>query len=105
MFEINGREIGLAYTVKAHCDFTDWIVKHGQDVSADHALAQKAIIMSQAYCDKNGGKPLTLEELKDQPFYVLKELGEAVDEQELKDSERTVETETPPGKKEKSAAV
>ena len=104
MLEINGREIGLTYTVGAHCEFQDWIVKRGKDVSADHGVVQKALIMSKAYCEKNGGSPLTYEEVKDLPFYVLLELAEAVAKQEAKDSERTVETEEPKGKNGESAA-
>ena len=103
MFEVNGREIGLFYSVWAHCEYNDWIVKN-QNTSVVRAIIQKAVIMSKAYCDVNGGKPLDPKEIMSLPEYVFEDLVDAVTEQEKTDCERTVEAEEPKGKNEEGAA-
>lgn len=103
MLEINGREIGLFYSVWAHCEWNDWILKN-QDRSYASALVQKAVIMSKAYCDENGGKPLATKEILNLPEYVFEELSKAVMEQEAADSVRTVETDDSDAKNAESAA-
>ena len=51
---LNGKEYGFAYTVWAHCEYNDWIVKNPNSSYA-RAVVQKAVIMSKAYCDIHGG--------------------------------------------------
>ena len=102
MLEINGRKIGLYYSVWAHCEFNDWVVKNAER-SYVSAIVQKAVIMSKAYCDKEGGKPLTAKEILGLPEYIFEELAQAVMDQEKADSTRTVEAEEPSGNVESAA--
>ena len=88
---INGREIGLLYTIGAFCDYNDYLVAN-PEVSIARANMQKAVIMSKAYCEVNGGEPLTLEEVKKLPVYVIDELFPAIQAAEKAGTERTVET-------------
>lgn len=108
--EINGREVGLFYSVGAHCAYSEYIIKNPEE-SVSTAIIQKAMIMNKAWLEarKKAGEtdlpaPLTREELFSLPMYVLNELTEAITAQEKADSEVTVETEEPKGKKAKSAA-
>jgi len=103
MITINDREVGLFYSVWAVCEFNDWIVEH-PDRSYASATVQKAVIMSKAYCDVHGGKPLSVSEILNLPAYVFNELMEAVAEQEKLDSTRTVVTETVTEKNAESSA-
>lgn len=96
MLEINGREIGLSYSVWAHCEFNDWVVKNAER-SYVSAIVQKAAIMSKAYCRIHGGEPLTVKEILDLPEYVFEDLAIAVNDQEKADSTRTVEVEADQG--------
>ena len=90
MFKVNGKEYGFYYSVWAHCEFNDWIVKNAER-SFVSAVVQKAVIMSKAYCKVHGGSPLNAKEILDLPEYVFEELVIALNEQEKIDSERTVE--------------
>lgn len=91
--QINGREIGFFYSVWAHCEFNDWIVKNPNSSYAS-AIVQKAVIMSKAYNDLHGIKepPLSTKELLGLPKYVFDELIAETDAAEKRDSERTVES-------------
>jgi len=90
MFKINGKEYGFYYSVWAHCELNDWIVKNPERSYAS-AIVQKAVIMSKAYVKAHGGAALKPQDLVDLPVYVFTELEVALTEQEKKDSERTVE--------------
>ena len=103
MIEINEKEYGLYYSVWAHCEFNDWVVANGEK-SYVHAIIQKAVIMSKAYCDVHGGTPLSPKELMGLPSYVFTELAVAVEEQEKADSARTVETKEVKSKNAKGSA-
>jgi len=103
MLNINGKEYGLLYTVWAHCEFNDWVVKNGER-SYVSAIIQKAVIMSKAYCDVNGGTSLNPKELMTLPKYVFDEIAVAIEEQEKADSERTVETKEVKSKNAKGSA-
>ena len=103
--KINDREVDFAYTVGAHCDFSDWVVAH-QDSSSIHAYIIKAIIMHRAYLELTGDtttKALTEAELRALPGYVYTELFEAIKAAEARDTERTVEVAEDAGKKRKGA--
>lgn len=75
--KINGREIGLLYTVGAHLDFNDWVVLH-QKASMATANMQRAIACHRAYLESEGSdeKPITVEEIRRLPKYVYDELIE-----------------------------
>ena len=103
MFKVNGKEYGFYYSVWAHCELNDWIVKNPERSYAS-AIVQKAVIMSKAYCKVHGGTPLTPKDLADLPVYVFSELDAALAEQEKADSERTVEVaDEKPGNAESAA--
>lgn len=101
--QINGREIGFFYSVWAHCEFNDWIVKNPSSSYAS-AIVQKAVIMSKAYNDLHGIKepPLSTKELLGLPKAVFDELQIETDLAEKRDSERTVES-APAGKNAESS--
>lgn len=103
MFKINGKEYGFYYSVWAHCELNDWIVKNPERSYAS-AIVQKAVIMSKAYCKVHGGTALTPKDLADLPVYVFGELDTVLAEQEKADSERTVEVaDEKPGNAESAA--
>lgn len=92
MVELNGKEYGLFYSVRAHCDYDDYICEH-QNVSMTRAIIQKALIMSKAYCDEHGGTPLKSADIMNLPNSEYMKLMKAVVEQESKDSNIEIETE------------
>lgn len=106
--QINGREVGLFYSVGAHCAYSEYLIKHPED-SVSSAIIQKALLMNKAWLEarKREGdtdlpKPLTRDELNMLPMAVLNQLADEVAAQEKADSEVTVEAET--RKNAKSAA-
>ena len=102
--KINNREVMFAYSIGAHCDFSDWVVTH-QDSSGARAQVVKAVMMHKAYLDQTGEKvePLTEKEVRGLPVYVLKEMIEEMKAAEARDSERTVEVDEGGAKKGKAA--
>lgn len=62
MFKINGKEYGFYYSVWAHCELNDWIVKNPERSYAS-AIVQKAVIMSKAYVKAHGGAALKPQDL------------------------------------------
>ena len=92
MVELNEKEYGLFYSVKAHCDYDDYVCEH-QNVSVTRAIIQKALIMSKAYCDLHGGTPLKSADIMNLPNSEYMKLMKAVVEQEAKDSGIEIETE------------
>ena len=92
MVELNGKEYGLFYSVKAHCDYDDYVCEH-QNVSVTRAIIQKALIMSKAYCDLHGGTPLKSADIMGLPNREYMKLMKAVAEQEAEDSNSEIETE------------
>lgn len=101
--QINGREIGFFYSVWAHCEYNDWIVKNPNSSYAS-AIVQKAVIMSKAYNDLHGIKepPLDPKELRNFPKVFFDELVMETEAAEKRDSERTVES-APAGKNAESS--
>ena len=100
---INGKEYGFFYSVWAHCEFNDWVVKNPNSSYAS-AIIQKAVIMSKAYCDiHGGGNILDAKDVMNLPKYVFDELIAETDAAEKRDSERTVES-APSAKNGRSSA-
>lgn len=93
---INGKEYKFFYSVWAHCELNDWIVKNPNSSYAS-AMVQKAVIMSKAYADASGGPVLSAKDIRNLPKYVFDELVSEMDAAEKRDSERTVES-APTGK-------
>lgn len=94
--KINNREVGFLWSVGAFCDYNDFLVAN-PEVSIARANIKKAVLMSQAYCEANGGEPLTEKELTSQPVYVIDELFPAIKAAEEAGSVRTVETQEKKG--------
>ena len=88
---INGKEYGFFYSVWAHCEFNDWVVKN-PSTSLVSAMIQRAVIMSKAYADAHGGPVLSAKDVLSLPKYVYDELIAETDAAEKRDSERTVES-------------
>lgn len=90
---INGKEIGLAYTVGAYCDINDYVVAN-PEVSAATANLYKAVYMNRAYNEMHGSSDsITVEELRGLTLWELEDLLNAMKEAEQAGSTRTVETE------------
>lgn len=89
--QINGREIGFFYSVWAHCEYNDWIVKNPNSSYAS-AIVQKAVIMSKAYNDLHeiNEPPLSTKEILSLPKRVYDEIEIETNAAEKRDSERTV---------------
>lgn len=100
MMTINGREIGLMYTIGVHCDYSDFLIKN-PDVSVAAALIEKAVLMNKAYLDASGSHtaPLTREELRGLPFWQFAELSNAIKKQEAEDSRIDIHTKEPEDQK------
>ncbi|MBQ1470466.1 MAG: hypothetical protein IIZ29_06395 [Schwartzia sp.] len=92
MVEINGKEYGLFYSVRAHCEYDDYVCEH-PNVSMTRAIIQKALIMSKEYCGEHGGDPLKSADIMGLPNSEYMKLMKAVVEQEAKDSNIEIETE------------
>ena len=88
---INGKEYGFFYSVWAHCEFNDWVVKN-PTASVASAMIQRAVFMSKAYADAHGGPVLSAKDVLNLPKYVFDELIAETDAAEKRDSERTVES-------------
>lgn len=106
---INDREVGLFYSIGAHCAYSEYLIKHPEE-SVSSAIIQKALLMNKAWLEakKRAGetdlpKQLTRDELYALPMQVLTELMELVEKQEKADTGVSVETEEPKGKNAKSA--
>lgn len=89
--KINDREIGFLWSVGAFCDYNDYLVAN-PDVSIARANIKKAVLMNKAYCEANGGEPITEKDLASQPVYVIDELFPAIKKAEEEGTIRTVET-------------
>lgn len=89
--KINNREVGFLWSVGAFCDYNDFLVAN-PDVSIARANIKKAVLMNKAYCEANGGEPITEKDLASQPVYVIDELFPAIKAAEEAGSVRTVET-------------
>lgn len=92
MVEINGRKIDLFYSVRAHCEYDDYVCDH-PNVSITRAIIQKALIMSKEYCALHGGTPLASADIMGLPNSEYMKLMKAVVEQEAEDSGIEIETE------------
>lgn len=89
---INGRDVGLVYTVGVLCNIADYM-KDNPDVSGVRLTVFAAVEMSKAYCAIHGGEPLTEAEVLAMPGSKFQELDETIKAVQENDSEQTVETE------------
>ena len=99
--EINGREVGFAWTTGAYVDYNDWIVRNA-NASVVRARVQRAVIMNAEYNRINkdkDAKALTVSEIRDLPVYVTEELFALTDEIVKRDGKREVETKDDPEQK------
>lgn len=96
--QINGREVGLTYTIGVMCEIGDYVKKHA-DASNVDVLVTCLIEMSKAYCAVHGGDPVTKEEIKSLPGSMYEQLQAEVLAIQEGDSATTVETKPVKGKK------
>lgn len=97
MLMINGREVGLMYTIGVHLDYSDFLIKN-ENISTAEAIIEKAVLMNAAYLAANGIQnisPLTREELRALKFYQFKEILDAVKEAENRDTQIQIHTKEP----------
>lgn len=89
---INGCEYGFYYSVGAHIDYEDFIIRN-PEVGQIRANVELACIMNREYNLANGikGQELKPGDLRKLPNAVLTELLDAVQAQMKMDSEVTVE--------------
>lgn len=104
MVTINGREIGLRYTVKTHLSFLEW-VEANEKASMDAGYLHIIPIMSESYAKKNSGEALTVEDIEDMDYADFAALKEEARIVMSLDSRQQVETKEPKGKNAESAAV
>ena len=88
---INDKEINFAYTVGAYCDICDYVAAN-PDVSTATAQMYKAVFMSKAYAEANGGETVTIEELRALPFPAYQDVLNEATKAEAEGTKRTVET-------------
>lgn len=91
---INGKEMGMMYTVGAHCKFNTLVAKRGNEISFAEAQIEKALIMHEEWARVNKipeGKRVTKSDLYAQPKRAFDELVALMDAQEKSDTETTIE--------------
>lgn len=90
---INGKELGMIYTVGAHIRWNSYIVSHQQSAFAEAQL-EKVLIMHDEWCRLNKvpeGKKVTKTELLAQPYSVFDEMVKLCEAQVKADGETTIE--------------
>lgn len=103
MVEINGKEIGLRYTVKTHLAFLEW-VEANEKAALDVGYVHIIPIMSESYAKVNGGNVLTAEEIEEMDYTDFAALKEEARIVMNLDSRQQIETKEPKGKNAGSAA-
>lgn len=98
--KVNGKEIGLLYTVGVLCDHQDWVAAN-KNKPATSGLV-KIELMSRAYAARNNTEFVTVDEMKDLMPYEVSELFDAAVEAEKAGTERKIETIDAPKKKDKA---
>lgn len=90
--EINGREVGFAWTVGAYCDYSDYVAAH-EKVSVARANVRQALAMNKAYNELNDIKTgaLTEKELLKLPFSALTKIQKEMEKVMAEDSKTTVD--------------
>ena len=104
--KINGKELGMAYTVGAHTDWDNYVVKNQQTVSVTAGMIEKVIIMHRWWAIINKvpeSKRVTREEILAQPDRVFDEMVNLSVAIEKGDSEKSIEA-VDTGKNVESAA-
>ena len=109
--EINGKPVNLFYSVFVKCEMDRLVMTSGlRDINKllavmpTETVTDMAAAMSKAYCDINGGEPITRDEIMRLPVAQITELDNLVAEAMRIGSETTVTTEEPKGKNAKSVA-
>ena len=97
--KVNGKEIGLLYTVGVLCDHQDWQAAN-KNKPATSGLV-KIELMSRAYAARNNTDYVTVDEIKELMPYEVSELLDAAVEAEKAGTSRKIETVDAPKKKDK----
>lgn len=74
--QINGKELGMAYTVGAHAEWQNWVVANPNKSLAD-AKVESVVIMHKWWCRLNKvpeKQQVSREEILSQPFAVFEEM-------------------------------
>ncbi len=94
--KINGKELGLAYTVGAHCEWDSYIVKN-QQTAVSEAQIERIMIMHRAWCRANkvpDAQKVTRDEILSQPNRIFDEMVNLAEATAKADSEVTIEAES-----------
>ena len=94
--QINGKELGMAYTVGAHVEWQNWIVAHQND-SLAQAKLESVMIMHKWWCQQNKipeKQRVTREEILAQPHGIFDEMLELAEAVMKADKEQSVEAKT-----------
>ena len=98
--KVNGKEIGLLYTVGVLCDHQDWQAAN-KNKPATSGLV-KIELMSRAYAARNNTDFVTVDEIKELMPYEVSELLDAAVEAEKAGTSRKIETVDAPKKTDKA---
>ena len=101
---INGKEIGLRYTVGCAAWFAEYVNAH-QDEAVISIYAKLMPKMNEAYVRTYGGETITEDEIMDMDFSEMMEVKEELEAIIKCDSKTTVEVAEPKGKKGKKNDV
>lgn len=101
---INGREIGLRYTVGVNIWMQEFALNE-PDTPATRLYMLMAVKMSEAYARTNGGEALTEEELIDMDLEDFARIKDEIDVVMKLDSKTTVEAQEPKGKGKKKESA
>ena len=91
--QINGKELGMAYTVGAHVEWQNWIVANSEK-SLVQAKLESVIIMHKWWCLQNKipeKERVTREEILAQPNSIFDEMTDLAEAIMKNDKEVTVE--------------
>lgn len=101
--EINGKELGMAYTVGAHTEWQSWVVANPEKSLAE-AQVESVVIMHKWWCRLNKTpekQRVTREEILEQPYEIFKEMTTLAEATMKADKHQSIEAES---KNQKSAA-
>lgn len=91
---IGSKELGMAYTVGAHCAWDTYLATKGQSVSVTEAKVERVLIMHDAWCKLNkvpDSKRVTRGELMNQPDEMFEEMNRIAEDVIKAHSKKTIE--------------
>lgn len=91
--QINGKELGMAYTIGAHTEWQSWVVANPEKSLAE-AKVESVVIMHKWWCRLNKvaeKQRVTREEILSQPFEIFEEMTTLAEATMKSDKHQSIE--------------